>query len=113
MKDKRVKCCPNMQCEHNRERKKHRYCASDRFCSLCGNELVYACAKCFDSIADEGPAHRICASCEAKAEDRKDKAKKIGGRVAAGATVVGAAAQQFVKAGGLKKVADAAKKIIH
>lgn len=113
MKDRRVKCCPNTQCEHNQDRKKHRYSASDQFCSLCGNELVFVCAKCLDSIADEGPAHRVCASCEAKAEDRKEKVKKVGGGVAAGAAAVGAAAQKFVKAGGVKKIAEMAKKIIH
>lgn len=112
MKDKRIKCCPNTQCEHNQNRKKHRYCASDRFCSLCGNELVYVCAKCLNSIADDGPEHRVCAACEAKAEDRKDKVKKVGGGVATGAAALGAAARQFVKAGGVKKVADAAKKIM-
>ena len=112
MKDKRVKCCPNTQCEHNQDRKKHRYRASDRFCSLCGNELVYVCAKCLNSIVDNGPAHRVCASCEAKAEDRKDKLKKVGSGVAAGTAAVGAAAQQFVKAGGAKKVAELAKRII-
>ena len=38
--------------------------------------------------------------------------KKVGGGVAAGAAAVGAAAQQFVKAGGVKKIAEMAKKII-
>lgn len=51
-------------------------------------------AKCYSSIEDQGPKHRICASCEAKKADRKDAildkgGKALGGSGAVGAVVVG------------------------
>lgn len=111
MKDRRVKCCPNENCEHNRNRKKHLYNAKDRFCTSCGSELVFACAKCFGPISDDGPKHKICMSCEAKAEDRKEKVRAVGGKIAAGACAAGAGAAAFVRKDGVKKVVEIAAKI--
>lgn len=75
-KDKRVKACPNADC--NRSKEKYRYKSTDMYCTICGTELVYVCADCFKRIADEDPKHIRCAYCEAKREDLKhSKDKKI------------------------------------
>lgn len=112
MKDKRTKCCPNEACEHNLKRKKHKYAAEDSFCKACGSELVYVCSKCFGPLADEGPEHKLCKTCEARAKDKKDHAKATGKKVAGGAGAVAVAAATFVKSDGVKIVKDVAKRVI-
>ena len=83
-KDKRVKGCPNPNCP--KAEGKTKYKSDDRYCVSCGNELVFVCAKCHGPLDDEGPKHRICAGCEAAAEDRKangaSMAKKASGFLA-------------------------------
>lgn len=78
--DRRVKGCPGKQCE--RSIKKYRYKATDMYCTICGNELVFVCADCFKKLDDSAEEHRFCAVCEAKRKDKKDKrrerAKKAG-----------------------------------
>lgn len=82
-KDKRVKGCPNPECEKHRETFKFK--SADSFCTSCASELAFVCSKCFSKIEDTGSDHRVCKACEAKAADRKDSvgdiAKKIGGAV--------------------------------
>ena len=73
-KDKRIKGCPNPDCECNR--KKHKYTADDRFCTRCGSELVFVCKVCFKKLADEGPQHVICGKCAAERDDRRNDAHK-------------------------------------
>lgn len=75
-KDKRIKRCTNPTCE--RYITKYKYKATEKYCSLCGNSLVFVCGDCFDKIEDEGPQHRICARCEAIRADRKEKAAEYG-----------------------------------
>lgn len=111
-KDKRTKCCPNEICENGRNRKKNKYGADSQYCDACGSELVLVCSKCLGPIADEGPKHKICATCEAKTADRNDKIKKIGGRIVVGAGALGTAAVAFVRNGGAKKAANIVFKII-
>ena len=83
MKDKRIKMCPNSECSRY---KKHKYSVEDTYCSECREELVFVCAKCGKPIADEGPQHKLCRSCVARAADKKDKvvnaATKTAGTVA-------------------------------
>lgn len=126
MADTRKKGCPNKNCEQNQKKIKMK--ANYNHCPICGTELVFVCAKCFDEIQDEGPAHRICKHCEIKAKDGRDKvvekvkvgAKKAGGAVAAagGAVVVGVGAKVLKDAqngaikAGVKAVEKAAKAII-
>lgn len=80
MSDKRVKGCPNESCKAY---KKAKYKAEDRFCKDCGTELIFVCSKCWTPLAGDDPNKKICAKCEAKAQDRKEKVidmgKKIGG----------------------------------
>ena len=73
-KDKRIKACPNAECSRNTE--KYRYKATDKFCTICGSELVFVCADCFKKIADVDSDHVRCAYCEAKREDLKHNRKK-------------------------------------
>ena len=107
-KDKRVKGCPNKSCDAH---KKIKYAAVDHFCKACGSELVYVCPKCFRALADLGPDHIYCESCQAAKQDKIDAivdgAKKAGG-VAVAAVVAGFNSEAGKK---LRKLgADAAKK---
>lgn len=84
-KDKRIKICPNENCECYK--KKMKYKASDEYCSQCNTKLVFVCAKCFREIEDIDASHRICRLCEAYKKEQKEeaikKAKKVGAGVAA------------------------------
>lgn len=70
-KDRRVKLCPNETCDRNI--KKHRYKAEEKYCSVCGEELVFVCKDCLRKIKDDGPEHRICRTCENKRDISKFK----------------------------------------
>lgn len=70
-KDNRVKGCINTDCE--RYTKQHTYKSSENFCSLCGSKLTLVCKECYRKIEDIDFKHKICASCEAKKEDSKEK----------------------------------------
>ena len=56
---------------------------------------MFVCAKCFCEIEDRGPEHKICAHCEAKADqnvDRiKDGLKKAGQIAGSAALAIGSA----------------------
>ena len=84
-KDKRVKGCYNLTCKNYRKEVKRK--ATDNYCSHCGAELVYVCAKCFEKIEDMGPEVRFCKECEEKQAAKKakikagaDKAKVLAGK---------------------------------
>lgn len=87
--DKRVKGCPNSDCENHI--KKLRFKTTDEYCSKCGEPLVFVCKKCFSEIQDSGPEHTKCTHCmeeaQAKKEQYIDKAKDIAKK--AGGAVVG------------------------
>ena len=89
-KDKRIKGCANESCDSFLAKRK--FSSSDSYCSACGMGLVFVCSKCHGPIEDEGPKHRLCRSCEAKAKDQKQKRndamKKAVAPVAAGAGAV-------------------------
>ena len=103
MKDKRIKMCPNSECSRY---KKHKYSVEDTYCSECREELVFVCAKCGKPIADEGPQHKLCRSCIARAAYKKDK-------VVGAATVVAGAAGTALKMApkAIKEVGKIAKKL--
>ena len=75
-KDRRIKACPNADCERNT--KQYRYKSTDRYCTICGAELVFACVDCFKRISADDPHHIRCAYCEAKREDlRHSNSKRL------------------------------------
>lgn len=75
---------------------KFKYCADDKYCSTCGAELVFVCKKCFGVIGDTAPEHRICAACQAKTDDQRDRVKDDAGKALAGiGTVAGLAIAAF------------------
>lgn len=116
-KDKRVKGCPNESCGTY---KKIKYKANDNFCNKCGAELVFVCPKCFKALADLGPEHVYCESCQASKQDKidavVDAGKKIGGAaaLALAAGFKGEAGKHLKKFGGAiaKKAFDIAKDAI-
>ena len=85
-KDKRVKGCPNENCE--RHEKKYKYKATDRYCTICGEPLILVCERCHCEIGDEGIDHKMCARCEAILADRKEQVVKNVKGVAKGAAMV-------------------------
>lgn len=87
-KDNRKKGCPNTDCTYNKDKVFQK--ADVNYCPKCGTPLVFVCAKCFSEIEDSGPDHKICAHCEAKADQNMDKIKdglKKAGQVAGSAAV--------------------------
>lgn len=67
-KDKRIKGCPEPGCARHIEH--YKYKPADRFCTLCGSQLVYVCAKCFEEIEDTEEKRRYCENCRPKQADR-------------------------------------------
>ncbi len=82
-KDKRIKGCPNENCEQRQ--KKIKYKSSDEYCPKCGSRLIFVCNKCFSQIEDIDPSHKICKRCEAESQEKKDKVIDIAKGVAAAA----------------------------
>ena len=84
-KDKRIKKCPEPGCTRHIEH--YKYKPSDRFCALCGSQLVFVCAKCFKEIEDTEDQYRYCEECKPRKpkdgastqkppKDKKNKEKK-------------------------------------
>ena len=86
-KDKRIKGCPEPGCARHNEH--YKYKPDDMFCTLCGSQLVYVCAKCFKEIEDTEDQRRYCEECKpkkskdgaesqkpAKKEKKKEKKEK-------------------------------------
>lgn len=63
-KDKRIKGCPEPGCARHNEH--YKYKPDDMFCTLCGSQLVYVCAKCFKEIEDTEDQRRYCEECKPK-----------------------------------------------
>ena len=61
-KDKRIKGCPEPGCARHNEH--YKYKPDDMFCTLCGSQLVYVCAKCFKEIGDTEDKRRYCEDCK-------------------------------------------------
>lgn len=81
----KIKGCSNETCEaHN---KKSQYKESETFCSKCGNPLVFVCKGCYTQLSHGN--YKYCVRCNAKHEDRKDRAKRIVAGAGAGALAVG------------------------
>ena len=70
-KDKRIKGCPEPGCIRHIEH--YKYKPDDMFCTLCGSQLVYVCAKCFKEIEDTEDQRRYC---EERRKTKKRKRKK-------------------------------------
>ncbi len=111
MKDSRIKCCSNCNCEHNKNRKDHRYSAADRFCTACGSELTFACKGCLGPVIDQGPDHKLCSACEAERADKKARREDAGKKVIATVSLGLAATVTFIAKHG-KEAAEAATKIV-
>lgn len=103
MKDKRIKVCPNLNCECGTNIRKNKYSATDMYCKKCGSELVFVCSRCLNAkIDDLGPNHKICAQCDAEIKDKSDKAKgyakkAVGAVAGVGVVVVNAAKNEMIK----------------
>ena len=122
-KDNRKKGCPNTACENNKNNVSQR--ADVNFCPKCGTPLVFVCAKCFSEIEDLGPEHRICARCEAVADQNLDRIKdglvrvgKTGGAAVAtlGIAIASKAipgVKKVVVDKGAKVVVDVVKHVVH
>ena len=63
-KDKRIKGCPDPGCARHNEH--YKYKPTDQFCTLCGSQLVYVCAKCFKELEDTEDRRRYCEDCKPK-----------------------------------------------
>ena len=63
-KDKRIKGCPEPGCIRHIEH--YKYKPDDMFCTLCGSQLVYVCAKCCKEIEDTEDHRRYCEDCKPK-----------------------------------------------
>ena len=63
-KDKRIKGCPEPGCARHNEH--YKYKPDDMFCTLCGSQLVFVCAKCFKEIEDTEDQRRYCEECKPK-----------------------------------------------
>lgn len=109
-KDKRTKGCPNTECSRNN--KKYHYKVTDRYCTICGCELVLVCQDCFQKLADLGPEHTRCGSCLAEREDRKHRPAKRIRHIAGEATEFAREAAQHTKSYGVG-VADGIKDLAH
>lgn len=88
-KDKRIKGCPDPECERHIEHFKYK--STDKFCTRCGSQLAFVCAKCFEPIEDTEDQRRFCEACKPKeskdsenlqkpsknnSEDKEQKAKE-------------------------------------
>jgi len=120
-KDNRKKGCPNKDCGRNK--KKYFYKATDMYCTICGQPLVYVCKDCFSRIDDTDIKHTRCELCEAKRADRKakivDKRNAAAGAAAVMVAGIAKAAQgEVIKEGGklaqnaVKAGFEVAKKVI-
>lgn len=105
MADKRVKGCPNIECT---EYKKTKYKSEDVYCKKCSSKLVLVCSKCWTPLAEDNPKKKICAKCEAKAEDRKERIIQKGKIVGQNALAVLAVVPAIIKVAPevLKKIAS-------
>jgi len=122
-KDNRKKGCPNTTCQYNKEKKLQK--ADVNYCPKCGTTLVFVCEKCFNEIEDHGPEHKICAHCEAVADQKIDSIKDTLTDVAhaggAAALALGAAiaakalpkVKTIVVEKGSKVVVDIVKRVVH
>lgn len=113
-KDKRIKGCSNENCEMHIDKKK--MSVDDSFCPKCGSKLMYVCSKCFKEIEDNGPEHKLCLSCEAEAEAKKEKikdtAKAAAGKVGAAGIAVGGAFVGGMQKQGVKQAAAVGSKVV-
>ena len=70
--DRRVKGCPNENCEMCKKKVKQKPC--NDYCPKCGTRLVFVCKKCFKEIQDIDEKHYICDRCGAAIKQRKSAA---------------------------------------
>ena len=95
MKDKRVKGCPNPAC--GKSKAKVKFGAEDKFCTECGDSLVFVCGKCFTKIEDKDASHKLCKICEENKEAQKEKIKGGVKKAAVGVLGVVGFAMKLIK----------------
>ena len=80
----KIKGCINKQCIANKKMIKFK--KEDSYCSKCGQELFFVCAKCY-MVLDDGDG-KYCIRCtEERKDKRDDNIKKIGSFAVAVGTV--------------------------
>ena len=93
-KDRRIKMCPNEECINHKNRRY--FLPEDIFCTICQDELVYACARCGRIFDSEGIDDTICDTCKeaiaGKQAKRKAQMDKIGKHAGTAVKVAGVAA---------------------
>ena len=101
-KDTRKKGCPNPECEKNQSHFK--YEASDMYCTLCREKLVFVCKNkdCFKKIDDSDINHKYCAICEAKWSDQQQKQMDMWKQIGAVVGGIAIAVVGFVSGKGKK-----------
>ena len=82
MEIKAVKGCINPECE-GCKKKTHYYETTDMYCVKCGNPLSFVCKKCHTVLPDGST--KLCVSCQAEADDKKEARKKTIQNLAKGA----------------------------
>jgi predicted RNA-binding Zn-ribbon protein involved in translation (DUF1610 family) len=73
--DRRVKGCPNENCEMCRKKVKQK--PSNDYCPKCGTRLIFVCKKCFKEIQNIDEKHYICDRCGAAIRQKKSAALEI------------------------------------
>lgn len=71
MSGKKVRGCPNEQCELHIKKKRQKY--ETETCPLCGAELIEVCRSCFQPIGDEAVTTGLCLACLEKSVERADR----------------------------------------
>lgn len=107
--DNRKKACTNENC---RTYKRTKYSSKINYCPECGTQLVFVCKahKCFKPLDISQPKHPYCVECEAKRQDRLDKAVDNGKKaVAAAVAFVAVPVVDVVKKEGKRIIKGAAK----
>ncbi len=102
---KAFKGCTNENCQAY---EKIHYKKDDRFCSKCGCALSYVCADCWKVL--ETNENRLCISCEAKREQKKEQRDEKAKKFFAAAGGVAVAAVGAVK--NADAIVDGAKKVL-
>ena len=114
-KDKRIKGCPDPGCARHNEH--YKYKPTDQFCTLCGSQLVYVCAKCFKEMEDTEDRRRYCEDCKPKqskntaGEQKPPKEKKKKEKKAPGKGKEAVARSVAVIKGNAPKIKDEAIRI--
>lgn len=89
----KVKGCVNQNC--SAKQKKIKFKEYDFYCAKCGQELTFVCPKCYTVLQKNGK--KYCVRCSEGQKDKKEKAAKTAGGIAAGLVAVASAAFPIIK----------------